>query len=101
MQVVEPGPKPAALAHLGHRRLVERAPGIREVEGIEPQAMALDELLRRLGQPLDRVVNLEVGGEEIVKRLLARGRSDDTEETIRERLGVYAAPHKPLLEYYR
>ena len=67
----------------------------------QPQAMALDELLRRLGQPLDRVVNLEVGGEEIVKRLLARGRSDDTEETIRERLGVYAAHTKPLLDYYR
>lgn len=67
----------------------------------QPQAVALDELLRRLGQPLDRVVNLEVGGEEIVKRLLARGRSDDSETTIRERLEVYTAHTKPLLDYYR
>ena len=67
----------------------------------QPQAMALDSLLRRIDQPLDCVVNLDVDSEEIVKRLLARGRSDDSEKTIRERLGVYAAHTKPLLDYYR
>src|SRR5690625_4798725 len=49
------------------------------------QAKALDELLTQLNRPLQRVVHLQVDDEEIVQRLMARGRSDDTEETIRNR----------------
>lgn len=64
------------------------------------QAEALDELLVELGKPLDRVVHLDVDEEEIVKRLLERGRSDDTEETIRNRMKVFRDQTHPLLEYY-
>src|SRR5699024_10685149 len=38
------------------------------------QAQALDELLQKLDRPLDRVVHMDVDDEEIIKRLLARGR---------------------------
>lgn len=65
------------------------------------QAEALDELLVELGKPLDGVVHLDVDEEEIVKRLLERGRSDDTEETIRNRMKVFHDQTHPLLEYYR
>ena len=69
------------------------------------QAEALDALLRERGQPpLDVVLNLEVGAEELVRRLLARaaeqGRDDDREEVIRRRLQVYEESTRPLLGYY-
>jgi adenylate kinase len=38
--------------------------------------------------------------EELVRRLLERGRSDDTEDVIRRRLGVYREETEALLEYY-
>ena len=38
--------------------------------------------------------------EEIVKRMMARGRADDNEATIRNRLNVYAQQTQPLLDYY-
>lgn len=65
-----------------------------------PQADALDELLRAAGNELDSVVSLEVPGEVLVQRLLARGRDDDTEDVIRRRQEVYRDETAPLLEHY-
>jgi adenylate kinase len=65
------------------------------------QAEVLDTLLEKVKQSIQKVVNLEVDNEEIVKRLLARGRADDQESTIRKRLEVYADQTRPLLDYYR
>ena len=64
------------------------------------QAEALDQMLAELNMPLDRVIYLNVDDEEIVKRLLARGRADDTEEVIRNRLKVYREQTAPLIDYY-
>ena len=38
--------------------------------------------------------------DELVERLLGRGRSDDTEDVIRRRQQVYRDETAPLLEYY-
>ena len=69
------------------------------------QAAFLDELLIELNQPLECVVNLDVPDEVIISRLVQRGlqegRSDDTEETIRNRLDVYRQRTEPLIEFYR
>ena len=65
-----------------------------------PQAEALDKMLAELNMPLDKVVYLNVDDEEIVKRLLARGRADDTEEVIRNRLEVFRKQTAPLIDYY-
>jgi adenylate kinase len=54
-----------------------------------PQAEALDEFLGDDG--LDAVVLFEIDTDEVVSRMLERGRADDTEETIRTRLEVYAS----------
>ena len=67
----------------------------------QPQAASLDVLLDKMQQPLDKVINLDVPDEEIVQRLLARGRADDNEATIRKRLQVYGEQTRPLLDYYR
>lgn len=70
-----------------------------------PQADALASLLRRLGQPLDVVVELQVPIEKIVertrKRFEAEGRADDDPETVRKRLEVFARQTAPVVEYYR
>ena len=65
------------------------------------QAEGLNQLLGELGLLLDFVVQLDVKDSEIIQRLLARGRSDDNEFTIRQRLEVYEAQTKPLIGYYR
>ncbi|MEX1037621.1 MAG: adenylate kinase [Acidimicrobiia bacterium] len=62
------------------------------------QVEALDELLGENG--LDHVVVFEVDEEALVERLLARGRADDTEDTIRTRFQIYLDQTAPLLETY-
>ncbi len=64
------------------------------------QADALQALLAAKGLAVDRVVNLEVDDETIINRLLQRGRADDQEDIIRNRLSVYNAETAPLLDYY-
>jgi adenylate kinase len=68
------------------------------------QANALDALLTRIGQPLDVAVLLAVPSELIVSRLAGRaqaeGRKDDTPETVRERLRVYAEQTEPVVDFY-
>ena len=65
-----------------------------------PQAEALQEILDRKGLTIRRVVNLDVDDATIMQRLLMRGRKDDTEEVIANRLDVYRQETAPLLEYY-
>jgi adenylate kinase len=62
------------------------------------QVAALDELLGEDG--LDRVVVFDVGEDELVERLLARGRADDTEETVRARFQIYLDQTQPLIDLY-
>jgi adenylate kinase len=62
------------------------------------QVDSLDELLGDEG--LDHVVVFEVDEDELVERLLARGRADDTEDTIRNRFKVYVEQTQPLIDIY-
>lgn len=68
------------------------------------QAEALDRELHRLEAPLDGVLCFEVPEEELLKRLRGRAeqlhRPDDSAETIRHRLEVYATTTKKLVDYY-
>ncbi len=64
------------------------------------QAEALDQLLAELNQPLQKVLLLELADDELVERLLARGRADDNEAVIRHRLEVYRQQTAPLISYY-
>jgi len=69
------------------------------------QAAALDALLAELGTDVTAAISIEVPDEELVGRMLKRaseeGRSDDNEVTIRNRMAVYQAQTKPLVDYYR
>lgn len=49
----------------------------------------------------DKVIYLNVPREEVVQRLLQRGRADDTEELINKRLDLYYQQTQPLLDHYK
>ena len=65
------------------------------------QANALDQLLSILRQPHPNVVYFEVSTDRLVDRMLARGRQDDNEDTIRRRLDVYREETAPLIDFYQ
>lgn len=48
----------------------------------------------------DKVFYLKVADDELIKRLMARGREDDSLEVIKTRLKLYYEQTKPLLDYY-
>jgi len=64
----------------------------------EAQVESLDMLLGEGG--LDHVVVFDVDEDELTERLLFRGRTDDTEETIRNRFKVYLDQTQPLIDIY-
>jgi adenylate kinase len=65
------------------------------------QATFLDDLLHDMQQSCDWVINFDVPDEVLVTRLLGRGRKDDTEDVIRNRLAVYREQTAPLIDFYR
>ena len=68
------------------------------------QAESLDKLLKRLDQPVDEAILIDLDPDRIIKRIAKRakeeGRADDTEETVRNRLQVYAEQTEPVADYY-
>lgn len=68
------------------------------------QAEALDKLLDFKKIAIDKVLALNVTEEELVKRILHRGktsgRADDTEEAIRQRITEYENKTAPVASFY-
>lgn len=68
------------------------------------QCAALESLLERIGQPIDVAIKLEVPYELIVERIAGRaaaeGRHDDTPDTVRARLRIYAEQTEPVAGYF-
>ena len=64
------------------------------------QANSLNQVLIEINQPLEIVFYLYIPEEVLIRRLLLRGRKDDTEETIRTRVDIYKKTTEPLIEYY-
>jgi adenylate kinase len=65
------------------------------------QAKALYEMLERHQTRIDVVLEFRVSQKELLKRLKERGRADDTDEVILNRMKVYRDETAPLLDYYR
>ena len=69
-----------------------------------PQAKALKTMLNERGTDISVLIDLQVDDDELIKRLLERGkvsgRSDDNLETIKSRLDVYHTQTAPLATYY-
>ena len=64
------------------------------------QAEALDSMLLSNSLNVDKVISLEVDDNVLTQRLLSRGRSDDNDETIKNRLNVYKNQTLPIKDYY-
>ncbi len=71
-----------------------------------PQATSFDTILEELPIGIDRVIEIRVPNEELMRRLLGRAkesnnpRPDDSEETISDRLGIFQSETRPLVEFY-
>lgn len=65
------------------------------------QAEALEKMLGERNLSLDAVVEFRVSEDELLTRLKGRGRADDTEEVILNRMKVYRDETAPLLDHYR
>lgn len=71
----------------------------------QAQAIALDDLLQKKGTAISAMLALEVDNEELVKRLLLRGKDsgrpdDQNEDIIRNRVNEYNNKTLPLKKYY-
>ena len=68
------------------------------------QAEALKKMLAERGQDVSVMLDLEVPEDELMVRLIKRGkdsgRADDNEETIKKRLHVYHSQTSPLIDWY-
>ncbi|AOS93619.1 MULTISPECIES: adenylate kinase [Mycobacterium] len=64
------------------------------------QAKALHEMLERRGTDIDAVLEFRVSQDELLARLKSRGRADDTDDVILNRMKVYRDETAPLLDYY-
>lgn len=64
------------------------------------QAKALEAILSELDEKLDGVLSFVIDEDVVVERMLARGRADDTEDVIRNRMRVYREETAPLLDHY-
>jgi adenylate kinase len=64
------------------------------------EAKEMDGVLSWLGRTDIKVVLIDITEDEAVKRLLKRGRADDTEESIRSRLSWFNTDAMPAIEYY-
>lgn len=69
------------------------------------QASALKEMLQERGTDVSVMLSLEVPKEELIDRLLLRGktsgRSDDNLETITKRIEVYNEQTAPVIDFYK
>lgn len=70
-----------------------------------PQAVALQVMLKKRGGDVTSMLSLEVPKDELVQRLLERGkisgRSDDNLEVIEARIAVYNEQTAPVIDFYK
>jgi len=65
------------------------------------QTEAFDEAMRFFKRDDFKIISIELSEESVLKRLLARGRNDDTEEAIKKRLAWTKTDVMPQLEFLR
>ncbi len=64
------------------------------------QVELLEKLLKDIHQPIQTVLLIEIDDETLTHRMLSRGRKDDKEDVIRNRLKVYRDKTSPLVNHY-
>ena len=85
------------------RRLKEQdcRGGYRRIPENNKSGRNVDDLLERQAMSVDGVIELAVPQEELVRRMLARKREDDSPEVFARRIESFERQTAPLLEYYK
>lgn len=65
------------------------------------QADFLNNFLKETNRKVDAVIYLEAPQDVVVKRLLGRGRADDTQEVVEHRINVAVSETMPLVDYFK
>ena len=107
-EIVEGGglPKEWLAAFLWQRKLVDGLKSGLEnviIDGSPrrlDEAREMDEVFEFLGRRRVKIILVDITEDEAVKRLLKRGRTDDSEEAIRSRLAWFNTEALPAIEYY-
>lgn len=87
--------------------VVEALTGAKELPGVildgyprnVDQAKSLLDAKEQYGQTIELAVVIDVPREDIIKRLMLRGRADDTTDAIEKRLDIYKNEIDPILKY--
>ena len=61
----------------------------------------LKDLLQKVSQPIEAVLLLTIEDQILINRMLSRGRTDDNESVISNRLKIYKNQTSPLVNYYK
>lgn len=64
------------------------------------QAIELEKIFEELGYNDIRIINIVVHEDELIKRLMGRGRADDNVDVIKHRLEIYLEQTAPVKEYF-
>ena len=69
------------------------------------QADMLDNLLDDINMPAEHAILIEVNPEEVVARIAKRaeieGRTDDTQDVVRDRIKIYETQTAPVIKHYK
>lgn len=65
------------------------------------QAESFHKFLHGQNWAIDQVFHLQVPVEEVVSRMSARGRADDTPDTIKDRFRIFEGQTAPVLDYFK
>ena len=66
-----------------------------------PRSMQQVKEMEKRNIGYDHVVYLDVAEEEVIRRLMSRGRADDKPEIIKNRIAVYKKETQPVVDYYK
>ncbi len=66
-----------------------------------PQSEAFDSMMKFYGRTDVKIIYIELGKEEAIKRMKLRGRSDDTDEGIANRFDEYINNVIPSMNYFK
>ena len=79
---------------------IAKAPNGYVLDGFPRNLEQLKEM-QDAGIEINRVIYLDVSANEVIRRLTARGRVDDTPEIVKNRLKVYERETGPVVDYYK
>jgi len=79
---------------------IAKAPNGYILDGFPRNLEQLKEM-QDAGIEINRVIYLDVSADEVIRRLTARGRADDTPEIVKNRLKVYERETGPVVDYYK